>query len=633
MDTRKYIFLVYLLTSFVSINATTYFISSSLGNDSNSGLSLQNPIKTISRLNAFNFYPGDSILFKSQDTFHGMFWLKGSGDLTHPIVVDTYGGIEKAIINGDGYQSSILLYNDDYISINNLEIFNYNSHLDSLGNIKLLPGFSGSSNTWGSGKNIRFGIKIVASSRSLTGFSMNNLKIHDIYPSPVLSQNTHKGYGIKFETQSDTVNSLLNIISNVEISHSDFSQTGHYGIWIKSIGLNNIDSVKNTDFQILDCNFENTGGSGFVPNKSKNILVQNCSFNHTGSSLDSRMWKRGSGLWTFDCKDVIVQHNYFMNAHGPQDSYGAHIDYGNENVVFQYNYSYNNEGGFVEILGDNINCGYRYNISVNDGYRLDPNNINWNKKGKIFWISNYCGSGPRCPNVGSFIYNNTVFLNDTLNPEIYFWPNIGDVHLYNNLIYVGSYGNKIPTLLQNTSNTLNISHNIFFDSSRIDLDSDLLNNAIFEDPHLVNASSQGVNDPLLYKIQNNSIAIGNGKLISGSNDSTNYLNNNGGKDYFGNLVSNTSPPNIGAFNGENQSSFNSLKKQSLIAYPSVTIDNIQLKSNSSNGPFETYIFDINGKLIDKQLGKNISLVDFKKGIYLLKVKFGDEVEELRVVKL
>ena len=33
------------------------------------------------------------------------------------------------------------------------------------------------------------------------------------------------------------------------------------GIWIKSIGLNNIDSVKNTDFQILDCNFENTGGS------------------------------------------------------------------------------------------------------------------------------------------------------------------------------------------------------------------------------------------------------------------------------------------------------------------------------------------------------------------------------------
>ena len=49
---------------------------------------------------------------------------------------------------------------------------------------------------------------------------------------------------------------------------------------------------------------------------------------------------------------------------------------------------------FAEILGDNINCGYRYNISVNDGYREDPNGVAWDKKGKIFWISNFCGQNP-----------------------------------------------------------------------------------------------------------------------------------------------------------------------------------------------------------------------------------------------
>ena len=629
----KYIYIVFLLSRCLNLNASTYFVSNSLGNDTNSGLSSQTPIKSISRLNTFNFFPGDSILFKSGDTFLGMFWLKGSGDSSHPIVVDTYGGLDKASINGDGYQSCILLFNNEFISINNLDIFNENSHLDSLGNIKLLAGFSGASNTWGSGKNVRFGIKIVATSKSLTGFSFNNLKIHDIYPSPVLSQNIHKGYGIKIESHSDTLSFLYNRISDLKIYNCDISKTGHYGIWVKSLGLNGIDSVKNSNINILECNFEDTGGSGFVPNKSKNILVQNSSFNHSGSSIDPRMWKRGSGLWTFDCKDVIVQHNYFMNAHGPQDSYGAHIDYGNENVVFQYNYSYNNEGGFAEILGDNINCGYRYNISVNDGYRLDPNNSSWDKKGKIFWISNFCGSGPRCPNVGSFIYNNTIFVNDSLNPEIYFWPNIGDVHLYNNLIYVGSYGNKIPTLLQNTSNILNISHNIFYDSSRLDLDSDLMNNAIFENPQLVNSFNQGVNNPLFYKIQNSSIAIGNGKLISGSNDSTNYLNNNGGKDYFGNLVSNSLLPNIGAYNGESLSGYNTLKEQLIYAYPTATIDYLQLKSKSSKGPFETYIYDVNGKYISNQIGDKISLINFKKGIYLLKVKFGDKVEELRVIKL
>ena len=49
-------------------------------------------------------------------------------------------------------------------------------------------------------------------------------------------------------------------------------------------------------------------------------------------------------MWTFDCKNVVAQHNKFMNSHGLW-TLMDHIDYGNENVVFQYNYSFNNEGG------------------------------------------------------------------------------------------------------------------------------------------------------------------------------------------------------------------------------------------------------------------------------------------------
>ena len=216
-------------------------------------------------------------------------------------------------------------------------------------------------------------------------------------------------------------------------------------------------------------------------------------------------------MWPFDCKNVVAQHNKFMNAHGPMDSYGSHIDYGNENVVFQYNYSFNNEGGFAEILGDNINCGYRYNISVNDGYREDPNGTPWDKKGKIFWVSNFCGQNPiRCPSVGTFIYNNTIFVNDTLNPEIYFWPDVGDVHVYNNLIVVSQDGENIPTLIENNLNDLYISHNLFYDTSRIDLDSNLQNNTLYGDPLLLNSVNLGVNNPAAYQIQNNSPAIGSG---------------------------------------------------------------------------------------------------------------------------
>ena len=733
----------------VNIKAQVYYVSSSQGNDLNDGLSIQSPFQSLEKLNSMLFTAGDSIYFKSGDYWEGMFWLNGSGSLTQPIVIDVYGGNNRPIINGFGYQASILIFNDQHIHINGLELYNSAYHLDSSlsstisaetpnlfsvgpnntwtnvytaceigdgnngsqqtfainvtnlppqganyrvvktvanqnwynappqnlslglntitvnavnfertvkfqfssgsvefnvislnnqliygGSIKRLPGFGGAENSWGSGKNVRFGIKVVASTQDLENFSFDNLYIHDIYPTPDLSNNMHLGYGIKLETQSDTVAGLLNTISDVKVINTTISETGHYGFWIKSLGLNRIDSIKNNNILVDNCIFEHTGGSGFVPNKSENVLVQNSIFNHTGSSIDNRMWKRGSGMWSFDCKNVVAQHNKFMNAHGPMDSYGSHIDYGNENVVYQYNYSYNNEGGFVEILGDNINCGYRYNISVNDGYREDPNGSPWDKKGKIFWISNFCGQNPiRCPNVGTFIYNNTVFVNDTLNPEIYFWPDIGDVHVYNNLIAVGQNGIIVPTLIENNLNELYISHNLFYDTSRINLDINLKNNALYGDPLLINSVNLGENNPSAYQIQNNSPAIQSGFLINGSNDSTNYIKHNGGLDYFGNSVSHNSPSNIGAFNGSNPINILEENLDDLKIFPSVTNDNVNILIQNFYGTIKTKIYALNGDLMGIQIGDKLSFKKFSSGIYFCMVIYGNKSKTLKVVRL
>ena len=76
------------------------------------------------------FNPGDSIYFKSGDYWEGMFWLNGSGSLTQPIVIDVYGGNNRPVINGFGYQAAILIFNDQHIHINGLELYNSFSHLD-----------------------------------------------------------------------------------------------------------------------------------------------------------------------------------------------------------------------------------------------------------------------------------------------------------------------------------------------------------------------------------------------------------------------------------------------------------------------------------------------------------------------
>ena len=65
---------------------------------------------------------------------------------------------------------------------------------------------------------------------------------------------------------------------------------------------------------------------------------------------------------------------------------------------------------------------------------------------------------------------------------------------------------------------------------------------------LVNPGELIAND---YKLQSTSQAIGNGILINGSSDVTNYSQNNGGRDYFGNTVLDNANPTIGAFNYDN----------------------------------------------------------------------------------
>ena len=551
------LFVGFFILNFLSFSvlATDYYFSQSLGNDLNDGLTPTTPFKSLDRANSLSLNSGDRVFFKSGETWFGMFWPKGSGSLGNPIEISSYGGLEKAKFDGNGYQSALLIYNEDYYNISNLEITNQNSHLDSFGSIKKLPGFFGEENDWGSGGNIRFGIKVVANNRSLEGFNFHNLTINNIYPSPGSPNNTpvagsplknkNQGYGIKFESQSDVVIGNIYTISNVQITNSTISRTGHYGVWIKPLGLSGIDFYKHSNFVVSGCKFLDTGGAGFVPVKATNVLVENNTFNGTGSSDDPRMYGRGSGTWPFDSSDVVIQNNVFMNARGPLDSYGVHIDYNNENVVVQYNFSYNNEGGFVQILGSNVNVGYRYNISVADGYRIQGVN-NAIQNGRIFHISDYCGDNSSCPNVGTFVYNNTVFVPLNTSPEIYFHEGSGETLFKNNLVYVAGVGNRLTTYIPNEGVSYDISNNLFYPNTSFNFDQDLLDNASFTDPSLI---SPGSTIASRYKLMTGSPAKFAGEIISGSSDYVDYNQNNGGQDFFGNSVSNSSSPHIGAYNG------------------------------------------------------------------------------------
>ena len=74
-------------------SGTTYYVDANNGNDANSGTSPEQAWKSLTKVTATTFQPGDEILLKSGCVWNGEWlWPKGSGTEQAPIRIDKYGG-------------------------------------------------------------------------------------------------------------------------------------------------------------------------------------------------------------------------------------------------------------------------------------------------------------------------------------------------------------------------------------------------------------------------------------------------------------------------------------------------------------------------------------------------------------
>ncbi len=72
-------------------SATTYYVSSNTGSDSNSGIASGAAWQTVAKVNAQTFQPGDSVLFRRGDVWNESLAPAASGAAGNPITFDAYG--------------------------------------------------------------------------------------------------------------------------------------------------------------------------------------------------------------------------------------------------------------------------------------------------------------------------------------------------------------------------------------------------------------------------------------------------------------------------------------------------------------------------------------------------------------
>ena len=71
---------------------------------------------------------------------------------------------------------------------------------------------------------------------------------------------------------------------------------------------------------------------------------------------------------------------------------------------------------------------------------------------------------------------------------------------------------------------------------------------------------------------------------------------------------------------------------SLKTFPNPTQDYITISVSNYNGNIQTEVFDLIGNRLQSTNETSISLQDYARGIYLLKVAYGGKVEEVKVIK-
>ena len=90
--------------------AAIYYVDSEFGDDSNSGLSESESLRSVSRTNSLSLSPGDSVRFRRSQSFDGTLELDQSGVGSAPISVGAWGSGENPIIYG-------ILIRGDYVVV------------------------------------------------------------------------------------------------------------------------------------------------------------------------------------------------------------------------------------------------------------------------------------------------------------------------------------------------------------------------------------------------------------------------------------------------------------------------------------------------------------------------------------
>lgn len=513
--------------------AATYYVDAVAGSDSAAGTSTTTAWQTLAKVNSTTFNAGDSILFQTGQRWAGQLHPLGSGTSASPIVISSYGSGARPIIDGSslGSGGAIYLANQGGWTISGFEVTN-NSGSDNLGATT-------------AGVN-RSGIFVDNESGGiLSGITIQNNYVHDVNGCFICNTSSDDGHinggivvaaDVSNVPDANAVAAGYESYNNVQILNNTVSNVGREGIvfWDNSAGLSYLivdPAAMSNNVTVQGNQVYSVDSDGITLSGVQNGLIDHNIVGKAGLKTVAGGEATSGGIWAEKTNGVTMQYNevYGVLSAAGVDGQAFDNDLYASNTIVQYNYSHDNQGGFMLMEGQpflsGTNLTVRYNLSVNDSWG--------GTKGVI--TSEY---GP----LGTVnIYNNTIYIAAGLpsNPILCNSCNASFVNFNiwnfdNNIIANFGSGNYTNPAGWNVA----VSNNLFYGNHPSGEPGDA--HKLLTDPQFTAAvatAPYGIGSVAGYQVSSGSPAAASGAVISG----------NGGKDYFSRPVSPTASPTRGFY--------------------------------------------------------------------------------------
>jgi hypothetical protein len=344
----------------IAATAASYYVDPLAGNDGGDGTAPDHAWRSFAPVNGRSFAPGDRLLLRAGARWEGQsLQPKGSGSPELPIVVDRFGDGPDPVLAGEGRVPSVVrLDNQEGWEIGHLDISN-----DDASHTALLRG-----------------VEIhAADSGLLHHLVFSHLTVHDVtgplanYKDSEVQRKSYGGICFRIEgSQRQTA------WDDLRVEDCTIEQVSAIGIlFTSSWSRGHRDNDAATWFPSRHVVIR----GNVIAKSARNGLIVRCSVNPlVEKNLFRECANEGSGnaSFAFDCDDAVFQYNEATGTKfnpGDVDASGFDSDYDCRRTIIQYNYSHDNDYGFVLLccngrVGFNDGTIIRGNLSINDGGNL-----------------------------------------------------------------------------------------------------------------------------------------------------------------------------------------------------------------------------------------------------------------------